>query len=273
MDEVDNGALGSDIESEGGDAFAFEEAMTVKWRNVKATINIIRVDGAPFFHLQKTNAVLNNILQCKVQADAVDEKKRLRIMPRTNIVEQITQLRDDEFLKLTKGVTKTKKRRYSARDVRAHILSLPQVMSIDVPSQGEIDGITMNVKCTKPTSRLFVELIDANLQFVTAVVAKQVADGNIHRKHPRESVPEAEEVQEDGVSCSYSKASYRGTVKDPNGKVHSFFVPWSKGKREAKEKAIGLVNEKLHAFKQETNDITEEAITDSVGSEAAASSS
>ena len=129
--------------------------------------------------------------RCNVSVVGANE----RMLSRTDIVGQLTELRNqtiDETLNavMDKDVPSntlamfTKSAKTSKRNRRvkvAHRLSIPTVMTIDVPSVDEIDGIQMDVLTTNKRAPSFVECIGPNIQYIRDACVSQLKSGSIKR--------------------------------------------------------------------------------------------
>jgi len=131
-------------------------------RLVHVAIGPIRIIGSPekeFFHLHKKCYYIQKLLLSHSPQDAK--------LPQTDIIERITELRDVNFKGLLRenGVVVCKSVRYSSNKVKTVILQLPEVVTLDVPGHGEIEGHAVTVLNTKPTSELWVEFSRENIAF------------------------------------------------------------------------------------------------------------
>ena len=223
--------------------FSFNDAVVVvtSENGVSATLPVEPIDGKRFFHLVKSNYGIRKLLESSCD-DSLRAKAHGSLMAHTTIIEQITELRDAAFeQRLTDMCTKHqryKTKRYTAKEQRTSIHQLPVHAELAVPGYGDIAGISMHVKLSKPRSPLYVELTEANLSFITKVVASQAHDGKTVSS-PKENVcdDDRETVDIRGVTCSYVRRAYRATHKD-HGETRTKFCKWDVyGKSKALEVA------------------------------------
>lgn len=209
--------------------------VTIPGSDKAVFVGPIKVVGSPakeFFHLQKTNYSITKLLLS--QAPGTPK------MCQTDLIERITELRDEKFRGLLreKGVVVNKRLRYSNNKVHSVILTLPLYVDICVAGQGDIGDHTVTVLNTKPTSELWVEFSVENITFFCNMIKIQVEAGTILRKHVRNVVPVQEDTGVVGVTWSYANNRYRVQLKE-DGKSRTKVVKCSakRSKADALERA------------------------------------
>jgi len=217
-----------------GNSFEWDDCVLIKFGTGKAvTLPVERVDGRTFFHLVKSSSPVRHLLQSKCDHDTTT--KQARVLHKTNIVERITALRDEQFKSMltTDHVPEYLRNRYGNKRMRAGVLGLPQVFEVEAPSVDQVAGVTMALLGTKPKSKLMAELTVANLDYLASVVEQQNSSGHILKQHPRTHVDAPEGTSVPGVTIAHSREAYLAKFKDNDGVVHTKLAFWKRWARTA----------------------------------------
>ena len=210
-------------EAEAEPTFSWESAVKIQWTEGNDPQNQFALvkyhNGSPFFRLSKKwlRKVLTKELHNLPWAD------RQHAMARTDIVEQITELRDNAFKQklADDGVKHSSSagiNRYTSKEVKGKCLTMQPVVHINAPTVGRVAGIQIQVMVSKPTTPLYVALSDKNLIYLTNVVKVQFEGGSIHRQHARDKVDDPVDTGEVGVHYLYAKQEVRVVLPAANGK-------------------------------------------------------
>ena len=144
-------------------------------------VNIIDVDGTRFFRPVKNDRKILRLLcpTCKPSDES-------RPMTKSTIIETIIDMRNRLFAERVS--TTRKQMRYGVNTVRRQILELDDVTTIDLPSVGDISGITARVMFEPPSVKtVAIELTNEVLTYLSSVIAYQ-RERAVAQQQRRESV-------------------------------------------------------------------------------------
>jgi hypothetical protein len=144
-----------------------------------------QIDCRTFFKVTKADPQLARLLVQKKY------KPEHRPLARTDVIERIVRIRNaalHEFLvqppdveegKEDIGIDGPRKARKVAEVV------LPESLIVRIPDVEGVRGIDMRIElCTGRSWGLWAELTVENIEFLTTVVNRQIASGEIHHHHP-----------------------------------------------------------------------------------------
>jgi hypothetical protein len=172
------------------------------------------VESRTYFKVSKGDQQITRLLvQSKYQACD-------RPLSRTDVVERLVSLRnsayhsllmqpsDDDEGKEDLGLDGPPQPRKAAE------VDLPASLIVQVPDVEGVLGIDMRIElCKTRSSGLWVELTTDNINFLIAVVNRQIASGEIKRQHARDRVDEDDRMDMSeasaGVSYSYKRSCVR----------------------------------------------------------------
>ena len=222
--------------------FSFTDAVILQADHIAGSVALpvdrrkVGDEDVLFFNLSKGDRKVQRMLLTTPEIIAS------RPLAQTSVIEDIVALRDKLFLTLVFGdeVENVPKRpKYTTnKTLRRKVMELDDVGTIIAPNYGDIEGIPMKVLVAKPGSRLSVELTMEVIEYLVAVVAHQIAAGEVHRQHPRMSIPEEERetIAQSGVCRSYSRGALRATFKTPEKiRLTRYFKTGGLGARENAE--------------------------------------
>jgi hypothetical protein len=226
------------------------------------------IDGKIFIKMTKVDSKIARLL--------VGESVRgVRPLAKTNIIESLTELRNDNFLLFlgsaggdmenepkhedlgidlaTEHRQVAKRRRASPRPV------LQQTTVVSAPSVLGVEGIDVCVALDGPGKPLWVEFSAANLNYVSSVCRAQLKSGDIKRS-PNHKQSDGGEEQHDGVGVYWleSRLQWRVNWKGGDGKRHCEAVRLEDGttradlhfeasKADARATAVGLLQTRVSA--------------------------
>ena len=131
----------------------------------------IVVEGKTFIHAESKSRKLERALLFRKS----DGRARCKQVP--VLIHKITECRDDKFRALMeeKGLELKTGARYTHKDVKHHMLSLPEVIQLSVPGV----QCPVEVVCSKPCSKLWLhvtpDVLDALRAAVTALPSMQAS--------------------------------------------------------------------------------------------------
>lgn len=187
-----------------------------------------QIDGRPFFKVTKADPQLARLL---VQNKYKPEHRPLA---RTDVIERIVRIRNaalHEFLvqppdveegKEDIGIDGPRKARKVAEVV------LPESLIVRIPDVEGVLGIDMRIElCTGRSWGLWAELTVENIEFLTKVVNRQIASGEIKHQHARERVGEDDRMdmtmESAGLTCAYTRNAIRAVQNVEGKQVTKFF--------------------------------------------------
>ena len=158
--------------------------ITVKSMEGKAKMHMLgpvkMVDGTSFIQLKKCDRRLERLLTC-----AWERGDSRRPLAHTDIIEQLTELKDTAFFIAcgfdTSDATQ-QYHRYTGKVLKAKILALNDVVTIEAPVVGNVAGIQIKTLCLKPRAGMWVELSESVLAYLSDVVREQYQHGDIHNR-------------------------------------------------------------------------------------------
>ncbi len=173
-----------------------------------------QIDCRTFFKVTKADPQLARLLVQKKY------KPEHRPLARTDVIERIVRIRNTalhEFLVQSRDVEEGKEDigidgPRKARKVAEVVL--PESLIVRIPDVEGVRGIDMRIElCTGRSWGLWAELTVENIEFLTKVVNRQIASGEIKNQHARERVDEDDRMDMAGVpaglSCSYNRTAGR----------------------------------------------------------------
>ena len=147
-----------------------------------------------------------------------------RVLAKTDILEVLVSLRNKKRDALLDELSKpppddlgidadtervSKKRR---RDLEH---TLPQVITIDGPSFGSVEGIQLQVWLSRPEHPLWLHVTPTNIDYMRAIVAAQIQADTLKRSRSNRLEP-IEQVAP-GVVWAWDRKAYRARFKDNDG--------------------------------------------------------
>jgi len=196
------------------------QAPDLKFSCVLRTQHAKLIDGQLFIHLSKGSSVIQRLLSCRCE---IRGREIYKIMPRTDIIEKLEEARNEKLKDIVViGVDSHAKRfRWSSKMYADKVLSLPDIIDVDVPSLAGVDGLMMRMQAKRSTGRgsgIWVQMTSPNLAFLSKVVAAQYADGGIHNARKRKAIDCTigdESVDNPGESASPQKAESGDSPESP----------------------------------------------------------
>jgi hypothetical protein len=184
-----------------------------------------QIDGRPFFKVTKADPQLARLLVQKKY------KPEHRPLARTDVIERIVRIRNaalHEFLiqspdveegKEDIGIDGPRKARKVAEVV------LPESLIVRIPDVEGVRGIDMRIElCTGRSWGLWAELTVENIEFLTKVVNRQIASGEIHHQHSRDRDDRMDMTMESaGLTCAYTRNAIRAVQNVEGKQVTKFF--------------------------------------------------
>ena len=180
-------------------------------------------DGRTYFHLSGCHPQTPTLLGLPHRLDGQ------RIMARTDIIEQIRALKDEQYetmmqqkmpkpkndsvMKLFDSGSPSTLKSCDSKARKTAMLSMPRSFIVQAPDVGEVKGIGIRVKADPKTSKLFIELNVENLTYVSDACKYQLTQCSIHRRHARDNtdlVPYISGLR--GVHNVY-EGPHRGKIK------------------------------------------------------------
>jgi hypothetical protein len=171
---------------------------------------IKEIEGCRFFQCSKSNHPLKRLLLSGT-AYGVSSAQYIKALPCTDILERLKALKDKEFEKSV-PIPHGRRRRYSNRETKVVVLSLPETCTIQAPNINDVDGIHMKVVLCKPSKGLWVELKSENIEYIRESVLSQLGEGTVARRsHKRSQLDEPDRVDTNvkNVFWSYERGKYR----------------------------------------------------------------
>jgi hypothetical protein len=181
-------------------------------------VDVETIDNKIFIKPRKKDSKVKRLLLSE-GSEKVDGDLLASGLSRSNVVEQLKELKDQEWLKRL-GNPKEKERRYSNK-LRVEVLKLPECVEIDAPTILDVPGRKMVVKLNCPRKCVSVELTSENLEYLSKSILCQVGASSIKREANvvRMPIESRKAVIARGVYNSYStKRPLRAVHKDWAGK-------------------------------------------------------
>ena len=184
-----------------------------------------QIDGRTFFKVTKADPQLARLL---VQSKY---KPKDRPLARTDVIDRIVRLRnaalheilvqppDVEEGKEDIGIDGPRKARKVAEVV------LPESLVGRIPDVEGVRGIDMRIElCTGRSWGLWAELTTENIEFLTKVVNRQIASGEIQHQHSRDRDDRMDMTMASaGLTCAYTRNAIRAVQNVEGKQVTKFF--------------------------------------------------
>jgi hypothetical protein len=188
-------------------------------------------DGNKYIKLVKARSYIPALLQIGTTDDSQKVTGNAPLA-KTNVIETIEKAKDDavknlieksqgDTTKVGLGIDDTRKR--SRRNKRVIDLSaLPSTIPIELDSI-DCDGrFEMRCIVNKPGSRVYMELTQANVEYLRRVVHAQLQEGAVHNQHARTVTPSPISTHTPGVTFSYARNHYRIKLGGKGGQKEKY---------------------------------------------------
>jgi hypothetical protein len=163
-----------------------------------------------------------------------------KALPCTDILERLKALKDKEFEKSV-PIAQGRRRRYSNREVKVVVLSLPETCTIQAHIINDVDGIQMKVELCKPSKGFWVELKSENIEYIRKSVLSQLSEGDVTRRtHKRSQLDELDRVDTcvKNVFWSYERNMYRAVFVDDDDTTKKPSTMYTSSKDDAVQFAM-----------------------------------
>ena len=216
--------------------------MVARGGHIKGTVLISRtavVGGVQVFEVAKGYSTLERLF-------GFVSHQKVRPLSKTNIIEKLQQLRDDEYIKFCGPKCENDDGNQLPTSVERLVprIDMPEIVTIVPPSFDGIVAPPIQVALDRPRSNLRVELSTTSIEYLSKVCRYQVTVGH--------AVPQDQRVEASarGVSCVYAQAN-KGCSREmykagARQKVLTKF--FSKKKNDNDEKMAGNASHKAVYF-------------------------
>ena len=178
---------------------------------------IIQIDGVVFWKANKCDAVVTRLLLGRAH-------QRERPLVKTNILETLSQLRNQRMLAILAG-------NHEAQDdlgldgpevqkiAQSDLTKLPAIIEVDAPSIGDVGGMTVKVLTCMQHQPLWLELSSSIVVYLQRACDHQLNHGDIM---PSRFKDDKHATEDNGVSWEGRRKSFRARMK--TGKTKYFNV-------------------------------------------------
>ena len=141
--------MSSDEEPELQSSFSIKTIVVVSARDTEVPFDVKVVDGKNIMHAAASNRKLERI--ALAGTNFFDFTRRCKSF--ADVLKGMTKAKNEKFVDSLEvaGVKFNKQRRYTMKNIKHHVLQLPEVCQIVV------GGGHINVLCTKPTGGLWIQ--------------------------------------------------------------------------------------------------------------------
>lgn len=182
------------------------------------------MDNTTYFKVTKSDPAIARLLV----AETISWSSRP--LSNTDILEQLIKLRDAAYYELASEPAEEGKEDLGLDDPRPQkriswgrgSSKLPAMVTLQAP---DIEGlgltkVPLRVLLSKPGQPLWLELKHENLQYLIQAVSKQISEGNIKRRHPRDELDQSSRVDSGvtGLTFDYTRQCFKAKKK-MEGKV------------------------------------------------------
>ena len=164
------------------------------------------IDGKSYFACRKMDSEIQRLL--------VGKSGKARMLANTDILEQIQEARNHEVDRLLAaqgpeddlGLDDDRPQQKRSKTMPD---SLPDYVTVQAPTIGDVEGISMKVLSGKYRDALWVELEASVIDYLAAAASVQITEGTIHRERSTNTTNEF-----NGISRDERRQGYRARRSD-----------------------------------------------------------
>ena len=169
----------------------FNTTVTITTPAIKAPIDIpcVEVEGKHFVRLRKSSTKTIRLFNVS--------SKRSDSLSETDIIEQITHIRNAQWFQRLGMKDRTRPHRYKNRGVQNKVITIDSFVAATLPTIDQIQGHVAEVLLEKPgTSSVAIEATAKNIDYIQTVCAYQISRAASTERNIDDV--EAESAGEDG---------------------------------------------------------------------------